>query len=304
MTDPSASPAEDRADAVDVQTGVTKRVVSLRRKKAESAQLRGLVDDPDMVAVRIEAQRRLITRGMWFFLTLGLGFTAAGVQDFLAGHRPVSDPLWWAAWLAEPMLAGILIMLLVFESEVLHRGVPVDSVWVERLKRTLLGSTLFMNVWPTLAPAWTAGERFEFGNFAVHLVVPLVVFMVAEVMPVVQERMNQAITRAYRNANTTPAPPPAQTTPVPAAVPPPPAAPTPPAPVAPAPPAPAPAAVAVPRLKLPPAIVTAVRAKADQVAAQGRDLTAEDVQAAVRLPAEMAERVVLEVRERNSHALT
>ncbi|WP_186763016.1 hypothetical protein [Lentzea tibetensis] len=48
-----------------------------------------LVDDPDMVAVRIESQRRLIARGMWFFLALG-----RGVQDFLAGHRTMNDPLW------------------------------------------------------------------------------------------------------------------------------------------------------------------------------------------------------------------
>ncbi|MEJ2854888.1 MULTISPECIES: hypothetical protein [unclassified Saccharothrix] len=265
---------------IDVAAGVTKRVVGLRRKKAESAQLRGLVDDPDMVAVRIEAQRRAITRGMWFFLALGLGFTTAGVQDFLAGHLTVRDPLWWAAWLAEPMLAGILIMLLVFESEILHRGIPVDSRWVERLKRTLLGSTLFMNLWPTTP--WAA-QRFEFGNFAVHLIVPLVVFMVAEVMPVIQQRMNQAITNAYRNANTTTAPPAA------------------PRPVAPAPPA---ALATETRLRLPEPIRDAVKAKADQAAAEGRALTVEDVRAAARVPADLAERIVAEVHARNGHSFT
>ncbi|MBB4967831.1 hypothetical protein [Saccharothrix violaceirubra] len=274
----------DESEGIDVQAGVTRRVVGLRRKRAESAQLRGLVDDPDMVAVRIESQRRLITRGMWFFLTLGLGFTTAGVQDFLAGPRTAADPLWWAAWLAEPMLAGILITLLAFESEVLHRGVAVDSRWVERLKRTLLGSTLFMNVWPTLAPLWTPGVRFEFGNFAVHLVVPLVVFMVAEVMPVIQQRMNQAVTDAYRRAGTAPTPAPA---PVPAAS------------------RPSPAASATgTRLRLPDPIRDAVKAKADQVAAQGRALTADDVRQAVRVPADLADRIVAEVHAHNGHSFT
>lgn len=271
------------SDEIDVQTGVTRRVVGLRHRLAESKQLRGLVDDPDLVAVRIESQRRLITRGMWFFLALGLGFTTAGVQDFLAGHRPLSDPLWWAAWLAEPMLAGILIMLLVFESEVLHRGVPVDSKWVEWLKRILLGSTLFMNVYPTIAVR--PGERFEVGNLAIHVMVPVVVFGVAEVMPVIQQRMNQAITDAYRAASTT-APPPAPT-PAPAAA------------------RPVPAALATgTRLKLPDPIREAVRAKADQVAAEGRALTADDVRQAVRVPADLADRIAAEHATHNGHAFT
>ncbi|MFE9745992.1 hypothetical protein ACFYOT_13875 [Saccharothrix saharensis] len=274
----------DDSDEIDIEAGVTKRVLGLRRKKAESAQLRGLVDDPDMVAVRIESQRRLITRGMWFFLALGLGFTTAGVQDFLAGHRTVSDPLWWAAWLAEPMLAGILIMLLVFESEVLHRGVPVDSKWVDWLKRILLTSTLFMNVYPTIAVR--EGERFEVGNLAIHVMVPVVVFGVAEVMPVIQQRMNQAITDAYRAANTSTAPQPA---PVPVAA----AA------------RPVQAALATgTRLKLPDPIRDAVKAKVDQVTAEGRALTADDVRQAVRVPADLADRIVAEVHAHNGHAFT
>lgn len=278
----------NESDEIDVQAGVTRRVVGLRRKRAESAQLRGLVDDPDMVAVRIESQRRMITRGMWFFLALGLGFTTAGVQDFLAGHRPISDPLWWGAWLAEPMLAGILIMLLVFESEVLHRGIPVASKWVDWLKRILLTSTLFMNVYPTIAVR--ESERFEVGNLAIHVMVPIVVFGVAEVMPVIQQRMNEAVTRAYRDANTrTP----------PAAVP------------APAPATQAPASAPVQtalatgtRLKLPDPIRDAVRAKVDQVAAEGRPLTADDVRAAARVPADLADRIVAEIHAHNGHAFT
>lgn len=273
----------NETDEIDVQAGVTKRVVGLRRKVAESARLRGLVDNPDMVAVRVESQRRLITRGMWFFLSLGLGFTTAGVQDFLAGHRPVSDPLWWAAWLAEPMLAGILIMLLVFESEVLHRGVSVDSKWVDWLKRILLGSTLFMNVYPTVAVR--EGERFEVGNLAIHVMVPVVVFGVAEVMPVIQQRMNQAISDAYRAANTTaipPAPAPAEAAPRPVQT----------------------ALATGTRLKLPDPIRDAVKAKADQVAAEGRTLTVDDVRQAVRVPADLADRIVAEVHARNGHAFT
>ncbi|HWO66672.1 MAG TPA: hypothetical protein VNO31_42245 [Umezawaea sp.] len=274
---------DNDSDEIDVSAGVTKRVVDLRRKKAESSQLRGLVDDPDMLAVRIEGQRRTITRGMWFFLTLGLGFTTAGVQDFLAGHRPITDPLWWAAWLAEPMLAGILIMLLVFESEVLSHGLAVDDVWVKRLKRTLLTSTLFMNVWPALAPIWSAGKPFEFGNLAIHLIVPLVVFMVAEVMPVIQQRMNEAILKAYRAARPAPKASTAPTAKVSEA---------------------SPALATSTRIRLPESLLNAVKAKAAEAAAAGRELTVADVQATVRVTPDMAEQIVKEVHSHNGHAFT
>lgn len=280
------------SDEINEAAGVTKRVVDLRRRKAESAHLRGLVDDPDMVAVRIESQRRTITRGMWFFLTLGLAFTTAGVQDFLAGHREHSDPLWWAAWLAEPMLAGILIMLLMFEAEILSRGLTITDVWVGRLKKVLLSSTLVMNVWPAVAPWLTGNERFDGGNLAIHIIVPVVVFGVAEVMPVIQHKFNEAITRAYRDAvrDTRPVPP------TPTAQP---AAPT----VETTAPRTA-ALTTASRVKLPAQILDQVKAKAAELASEGRELTADDVRTVVRVTPEMAAQIAAEVQQRNGHAFT
>ncbi|MGW4214813.1 hypothetical protein ACWEIJ_42990 [Lentzea sp. NPDC004789] len=286
---------DNDSDGINEAAGVTKRVVALRRRKAESAHLRGLVDDPDMVAVRIESQRRTITRGMWFFLALGLAFTTAGVQDFLAGHRDRTDPLWWAAWLAEPMLAGILIMLLMFEAEILSRGLTIPDGWVGKLKKVLLTSTLVMNVWPACAP-WLAGtERFDGGNLAIHIIVPVVVYGVAEVMPVIQHKFNEAITRAYRDAARTTAP----------------AAPIPPTPV-PAAEEPAPrtaptttAALATgTRVRLPEPILKQVKAKAAELAGEGRELTANDVRQVIKVAPEMAAQIAAEVQQHNGHAFT
>ncbi|SES06664.1 hypothetical protein [Lentzea albida] len=283
---------DNDSDEINEAAGVTKRVVDLRRRKAESAHLRGLVDDPDMVAVRIESQRRTITRGMWFFLTLGLAFTTAGVQDFLAGHREHSDPLWWAAWLAEPMLAGILIMLLMFEAEILSRGLTITDVWVGRLKKVLLSSTLVMNVWPAVAPWLTGNEPFDGGNLAIHIIVPVVVFGVAEVMPVIQHKFNEAITRAYRDAahhtrNASPAP-----TAQPAV------------PTVEAPPSRPAVLATASRVKLPPQILDQVKAKATELANEGRELTADDVRQVVRVSPDMAAQIAAEVQQRNGHAFT
>ncbi|WP_186762762.1 hypothetical protein [Lentzea tibetensis] len=277
------------SDEINEEAGVTKRVVDLRRKKAESAHLRGLVDDPDMLAVRIESQRRVITRGMWFFLALGLGFTTAGVQEFLAGHRAVTDPLWWAAWLAEPMLAGILIMLLMFEAEILSRGIAITDRWVRRLKKILLTSTLVMNVWPALAPWLSGRERFDGGNLAIHLIVPVVVFGVAEVMPVIHQKFNEAVTRAYRDANQVAQKQPAE--------------PAPPTPSAPRTSATTTAALAT-GVRLPEPVLEQIRAKAADAARDGRELTADDVRAVVRVSPEIATQIVTDLYTRNGHALT
>jgi hypothetical protein len=284
------------SDEINEAAGVTKRVVDLRHRKAESAHLRGLVNDPDMAAVRLESKRRAITRGMWTFLTLGLGFTTTSVQAFLAGTRAKTDPLWWGAWLAEPMLAGLLITLLMFEAEILSRGLEVTEPWVRYLKRILLTSTLVMSLWPTITPLWTPGAHFDGGNFAIHLIVPVVVYGVAEVMPVIQHKFNEAIARAYHDA--------ARAT----------TAPAPPAPPTPAPAVEAhalrtaPSTTAAPatgtRVRLPEPILNQVKAKAAELASEGRELTADDVRQVIKVAPEMAAQIAAEVQQRNGYALT
>lgn len=287
---------DNDSDEINEAAGVTKRVVDLRRRKAESAHLRGLVDDPDMVAVRLESRRRAITRGMWFFLALGLGFTTTSVQAFLAGARSKTDPLWWGAWLAEPMLAGLLITLLMFEAEILSRGLDVAEPWVRYLKRILMASTLVMSVWPTITPLWTSGGHFDGGTFTIHLIVPVVVYGVAEVMPVIQHKFNEAIAGAYRDA--------ARATSASAA----------PAPLASAPVVEEPAPRTVPsttealatgtRMRLPEPILNQVKAKAAELANEGRELTADDVRQVIKVAPEMAAQIAAEVQQRNGHAFT
>lgn len=122
--------------------GETRRVSKLRKQIAEATRLRGLTRNPDLHAVEIETRRRRTLLGLWFFLALGLVFTTAGVQRFLAGDVPRTDPLWWAAWTVEPMFAGLLIVLMNFEALILSYGIEPDHEWWSRLKRILLASTL------------------------------------------------------------------------------------------------------------------------------------------------------------------
>lgn len=57
-------------------------------------------------------------------------------------------------------------------------------------------------------------------------------------------------------------------------------------------------------VKLPPAVADKLRTLRDEVADEGRELTAADVQQAVRVPDEMAARIVAEFATRNGAALT
>ncbi|MFC0071955.1 hypothetical protein ACFFQW_49795, partial [Umezawaea endophytica] len=218
-----------------------------------------------------------VTRSMWLFLAIGLGFTTTGVQAFLAGKLTPADPLWWGAWLVEPALAGILITLLRWEAEMLSAGLDVEHKAVKRLKHVLLSATLITNVWSSLRPATGTVNA---GNVFLHLVVPAVVYLIAEVMPVITHRCNQARDNALAAHQAPAAAPPAHPEVTAAS----------PAPVA----AVEPAAVvtAQARLRLPAQMVAALDAKTQDVRAQGRELTAQDVQDAVKVPADYAARIV------------
>ncbi|PKV93928.1 uncharacterized protein DUF2637 [Amycolatopsis echigonensis] len=89
-------------------------------------------------------------------------------------------------------------------------------------------------------------------------------------------------------ADTPPTPAPA---PVPAATPP-------------EPQAPAPAARTAPRLKLPPEIASKIHAAADAARDEGRDLTADDIRRAARVPDAMAARIAADLTGHNGHPVT
>lgn len=203
-------------------------VRKLSKRLDVARQLHDLEQDTALDIVDIERLRVSVTRSLWLFLAVGSVFTTTGVQDFLAGHLTPADPVWWGCWGVEPCLVGILITILRWEAAMIARSVDIDSKAVDWLKRFLLGSTLVMNVVPAL---WPRDGGISAGMLAAHIMVPVLVFFLAEVMPIVQARCTQA-----RRAITLPTPAPA------------------PAPV-PVPDAPAAAAAAVASVSVPAAVV-------------------------------------------------
>lgn len=258
----------------------TRAVRRLRAQLDEAQDIHQLTTNPLLGAVRADRFRVSVTRSMWFFMTCGLGFTATGVQAFLAGNIGPTDPMWWGAWLVEPAFAGILITLLRWEAEMLAHGLAVDDSPVKWLKRVLLGATLITNVWSSVRPP---DGRVNSGMVFLHVVIPLVVFLLAEVMPVIQHRCNTAKDNAVRvtalpaSASSSSSPAPV----VPAAVP-----------------------AARSAVKLPSHMQGALDAKANEVQQQGRTLTAQDIQDALNVPEQYAERLAAQLGASNGHTVT
>ena len=275
-----------------------KKVTRLRKRVGEARQVHAIADDPYLKVVELDRFRASITGSLWFFLAVGLAYTTVGVHDFIAEGLTVADPMWWGAWAVEPALAGMLITVLRWEAAMLIRRIRIDSGWVSLTKWGLLGSTLIMNVLSALG-----GTAVE---IVLHIAFPALVFCLAEVMPVVQDRFGQArakvlaeIERAdaearqaeQRQTAAEPSPPStvadlhaeldehgSQPAPVSPGLP----------PVAPTPAEVTPPAN-LPRPKLPAPMFKALEAKAAELAAAGRAVTAADVQSVVKLPAPMAE---------------
>ncbi|MFC0071977.1 hypothetical protein ACFFQW_50145, partial [Umezawaea endophytica] len=62
----------------DNQPAETRSVRRLRARLDESHQLHALTTDPLLGAVRADRFRISVTRSMWLFLAIGLGFTTTG----------------------------------------------------------------------------------------------------------------------------------------------------------------------------------------------------------------------------------
>ncbi len=295
------------ADDTPASSGRTRRVRKLGKRISEARRLRGLVRDPDLQAVELERRGRKTLLGLWFFLALGLVYTTEGVHAFLSEGTTPADPLWWAAWTVEPMFAGLLIVLLNFESVILSHGVAPNHRWWSRLKHVLLGSTLAMNVIPQLVPLLRGQwERFNLGSLAVHAIIPVIVYGIAEVIPVIQARQREIVLAIYEQADrheaedttsTEPAPP--APAPEPSPEPKPAREPAPePVPAeqsaSPQPRESAPSPRST-RVRLPVAVLEQLTQVMEQVRREGRRPTVDDIQAVVRLPQAMAERVLADL---------
>ncbi|XVV08017.1 hypothetical protein ACQPW3_31735 [Actinosynnema sp. CA-248983] len=169
----------------------------LAREAAEAAELRAHQARPDVVALRVERVRAQVDRLCWAGIVLGLGFTMTNVQHFAAAGTEVWSLPWLAAWLLDPTVSLVLLAILRAE-QITARYRVRTGPWVRRAKWFTLAATYVMNTWASYAAGSLSG-------IVLHSVPPLVVFVAAEAVTDLRDKLTEAVSAAFAEAAQTPA---------------------------------------------------------------------------------------------------
>jgi len=170
----------------------TDDVKGLAQEAAAAAVLREHQARPDVVALRVERVRTQVDRLCWAGIVLGLGFTMTNVQHFAAGDSSAWSLPWMAAWLLDPTVSLVLLAILRAE-QVTARYQVRTGPWVRRAKWFTLAATYVMNTWASYAAGSLSG-------IVLHSVPPLVVFVAAEAVTDLRDKLTEAVTAAFTEA--------------------------------------------------------------------------------------------------------
>lgn len=137
-----------------------------------------------MSAESVEAVAAQVDRLCWTGILLGLAFTMTNVQGFAAAGSPQWSLPWCAAWLLDPMVSLVLLAILRAEQVIARHGVRAGG-WVRAAKWFTLAATYVMNTWA----AFAAGSA---ASVVLHSVPPLVVFVAAEAVTDLRDKLTEA----------------------------------------------------------------------------------------------------------------
>jgi hypothetical protein len=169
------------------------RAQRLAQDAAEAAELRAYQTHPDVVGLRIERIRSQVDRLCWVGIVLGLAFTMTNVQVFAASGASAWSLPWLAAWVLDPTVSLVLLAILRAE-QVTARYQVRTGRWVRGAKWFTLAATYVMNTWSSWAVGSTAGV-------VLHSVPPLLVFVAAEAVTDLRDKLTDAVTAAVRTAH-------------------------------------------------------------------------------------------------------
>ena len=150
----------------------------------------------------VEHARKHVDRLCWTGILLGLAFTMTNVQGFAAAGAPVWSLPWSAAWLLDPMVSLVLLAILRAEQVTARYGVRTGG-WVRAAKWFTLAATYVMNTWQ----AFTHGAA---DLVVLHSVPPLVVFVAAEAVTDLRDKLGETANAAFTEASEAETPAPAQ----------------------------------------------------------------------------------------------
>lgn len=168
------------------------RAQRLAQDATEAAEMRAYQTHPDVIALRVERVRVQVDRLCWAGIVCGLAFTMTNVQTFAAAGSPVWSLPWLAAWLLDPTVSVVLLAILRAE-QVTARYQVRTGPWVRRAKWFMLSATYVMNTWSSYAAGSLAG-------IVLHSVPPLVVFVAAEAVTDLRDKLTEAVSAAFTEA--------------------------------------------------------------------------------------------------------
>jgi hypothetical protein len=174
------------------ETTVPGRARRLAEDAAEAADVRRWQTHPDVVALRVERVRAQVDRLCWSGIVLGLAFTTANVQWFAAAGAAFGSLPWLTAWLLDPTVCLVLLAILRAE-QVTARYQVCTGAWVRAAKWLTLAATYVMNTWSS----WVSGSP---AGVVLHSVPPLVVFVAAEAVTDLRDKLTDAVAVAFTNA--------------------------------------------------------------------------------------------------------
>ncbi|MFC7343263.1 hypothetical protein [Saccharopolyspora griseoalba] len=147
-------------------------------------------------AEQVDGVRKQVDRLCWTGILLGLAFTMTNVQQFAAAGSPTWSLPWLAAWLLDPMVSVVLLAILRAEQVTARYGIRTGG-WVRAAKWFTLAATYVMNTWA----AYAAGQA---DSVVLHSVPPLVVFVAAEAVTDLRDKLSEAVRAAFTNTESGP----------------------------------------------------------------------------------------------------
>ncbi|CCH33020.1 hypothetical protein ABZ816_33450 [Actinosynnema sp. NPDC047251] len=141
-----------------------------------------------------------VDRLCWTGILLGLAFTMTNVQQFAAAGAAVWSLAWCAAWLLDPMVSLVLLAILRAEQVTARHGVRMGG-WVRGAKWFTLAATYVMNTWGAFMDGSAA-------LVVLHSVPPLVVFVAAEAVTELRDKLGVAVVNASPGGAAEPSGPP------------------------------------------------------------------------------------------------
>ncbi|WP_051576642.1 hypothetical protein [Salinispora tropica] len=172
--------------------GDTARVQRWQARAAEARQLRRLLTDPDVRAVRLMRQRARWTAMAWMALLFSMGFTMVNVQRFAAIGSEQWSPMWVVAWLVDPAFSVLLVGVLIARGSLAAVGHQMHDTALVRIERVLLAAIAGMNIMPTISHRYDSLTEHLF-QVALHMAIPALAFGAAVALPLIQAHFARAI---------------------------------------------------------------------------------------------------------------